>query len=208
MNFSANYREDVPVRIAFGSLAILALAVALTFIAQILGIGSHASFVDRVFRFFGLVPQTIGTVIVWIMALVALMVLGLAVLLLRQAGPIVVLDANGLHDRRWSAQAVGWLNIAEFDPVRRFGMDLVQVRLKDAGLDPPPTLLARAMRRAGLVPPDILLISLAGLDCKGEALCAHILEIGTATIHAAEDAAEEAAERANAEAGGAAMPNN
>ena len=208
MNFVASYREDTPVRIAFGGLAILALAVALTFVVQILGIGSPTSFVDRVFRFLGLVPQTIGTVIVWIMAMVASMVLGLAVVLLRQTGPTVVLDATGLRDRRWSSQAVSWLNFAEFDPVRRFGIDLVQVRLKDATLDPPRTLLGRAARRVGLVAPDKLLIPLPGLDCSGAIMCAHILEIGTAAIDAAQDVAEDVDADANADGGGAAMPNN
>lgn len=208
MSFAAGYREDTPVRVAFGALVLLAFAVALTFIAQILAIGSPSSLLDRLLRLVGLVPQTIGTAIVWTLAFVALLVLGVAVLLLRETGPTVRLDAAGIWDRRWSSHPVAWLNIAEFDPVRRFGVNMVQVRLKDAALDPPRTLISSAARRSGLVAPDTLLITLPGLDCSAEALCAKILEIGTNAVHAAEEAAEKAAEEAAGRAAIAAMQNN
>jgi hypothetical protein len=204
MSFAASYRENTPVKVAMGALGLLALAVALTYIAQIFAIGSPASLLDRLLRWVGLVPQTIGTAIVWVLAFMGLLVLALAVVLLRETEPAVRLDAAGVHDLRWSSQPVGWLNIAEFDVVRRYGVEMVQLRLKDAALDPPRTLLGRAARKTGVVAPGLLLIPVPGLDCSAEALCAKILEIGTDAVHAAEDAAEQA----SAAAGGAAMQNN
>ena len=205
MVFAASYREDTPIKVAFGGLGLLAFAVALTLIVQILGIGSPSSMLDRLMRLIGLVPQTIGTLIVWALAVAALLILGLAVLLLRETDPAVRLDGNGLRDRRWSPQPVAWLNIAEFDAVRRFGVPMVQLRLKDPALDPPRRWLGWLARKAGVLAPDMLLIPVPGLDCSAQSLCAKILEIGTAAVHAAEEAAEAAATDAP---DGAAMPNN
>lgn len=200
MSFAACYREDAPVRVALGALALLFAAVLLTFLAPLFHASNGQSMLDRVFRAIGLVPQTIGTAIVWLMAFIALLVLGLAVLLLRDTGPTVRLDAAGIHDARWSAAPVSWFNIAEFDPVRRLGVEMIAVRLKDASRDAPGNWLGRAARATGLAAPDTVLIALPGLDCTAETLCARILDIGTAAIHAAEEAAEQAE--------GAAMQNN
>ncbi len=187
------------------ALALLATAVGLTFIFQILGIGSHQSVLDRLMRMFGTTAQTIGTAIVWIMAGTALLVMGLAMLMQRDTWPMLRIDAQGVMDRRWSAKPVGWTNIAEFDAVRIRGLDLVLMRLKDPALDPPQQWLARLARHLGIVPADAVLIPVAGLDCGAPDLCDKILEIGTPVIHAAEDAAEQAAADAP---DGAAVHNN
>jgi hypothetical protein len=193
MEFVASYREDTPVKVAIAALALLATAVGLTFLFQIFGIGSPYSLLDRLMRLLGTTAQIIGTVIVWLMALVAMLVMGAAVLMLRDRGPMLRLDRHGVMDRRWSSRPVGWLNIAEFDPVRLRGVDMVLVRLKNPAADPPDTWLARLALRIGLIPPDTMMISTAGLECGAPDLCARILEIGTPVIQAAEDLSEDSA---------------
>ena len=205
LSFAASYREDTPVRVAVAALALLAAAVGLTFLFQILDIGSQQSVLDRLLRMFGTTAKTIGTATVWTMAVAALLVLGLAILMLRDTGPMLRIDAHGVMDRLWSAKPVGWMNIAEFDAVRMRGLDLVLVRLKDPALDPPQTWLARLARHLGIVPAVAVLIPVDGLDCAAPDLCDKILEIGTPVIHAAEDAAERTAADAP---DGAAMHKN
>ncbi|WP_207789953.1 hypothetical protein [Sandarakinorhabdus oryzae] len=163
--------------------------------------------VNRALGLMGIAPQTVGTLIVWALALVALMVLGLSVVLMRETVPPVTLDMAGLTDRRWSPQPLAWLDIAEFDPVRRLGVEMVQLRLKEGAGHPPATLVGKLARKTGLVAPGTLVIPMPGLECSAEALCDKILEIGTAAVHAAEEAAEREAAKATA-ADGAAMQNN
>ena len=208
MSFAASYREDTSIRVALGGLGLLALAVVLTFIAQVSGFGSQSSMLAQLMGAFGLSAQTIGMATVWFLAIVAVLVMAFAVTLLRDTGAPVRLDAAGVHDRRWSPQPISWLNIAQFDPASRFGADLVQVQLKDPQANPPATRLARLALAAGVVPAGTVVIPVTGLDCSAEALCAAILEIGTPFIHAAEDAAEEAAEQAAQKAAAAPQGNS
>ena len=196
MSFAASYREDTSVRVALVGLGLLAFAVGLTVIAQIIGLGSPSSFLVQFAHVFGLSAQTIGTATVWFLAFVALLVMAFAVALLRDTGAPVRLDAAGVHDRRWSPVPIAWINIAEFDPVQRFGAAMVQVQLKDPRANPPRTLLARLARGAGAVTPGTVMIPVSGLDCSADALCCAIMEIGTPFIHQAEEFAEQAAQMA------------
>jgi hypothetical protein len=174
MLFAVHYREDAPVQMALGALGLLILAVVLTFLFQ--------SFDHAAYRF--------GGALAWVLAGLALAALGKAMLLMRDNRPAVRLGPEGISDRRWSPKPINWLNIAEFDPLRHFGVWVVQLRLKDPEADPPATWAARLARNFGLVPPDAVLVLVPGLDCTAEALSERILEIGTAAIEAAEEAAE------------------
>jgi hypothetical protein len=172
MRFAVHYREDAPVRVALGAVALLALALGLTYFFQTADDGR-----------FGF-----GTALAWSLAMLGLAVLFIAVMLMRDSRPTVRLGMDGLLDRRWSAKPIGWQNIAEFDPVRWFGISAVRLRLVDPELDPPASLFARLARAIGLVSQDDVLVPVPGLDCTAEALATRILEIGTASIQAAEEA--------------------
>ncbi|WP_310475761.1 hypothetical protein [Sandarakinorhabdus sp.] len=169
MNFAARYREEAPVRVALAGLGLLALAVFFTFYLQQKAPG-------------------IGGVLVWILAFLALIALSIALLLLRDSRPAVRLGSDGIRDRRWSAKPISWTNIAEFDPVRCYGLSAVQLRLREPALDPPKTLLAKFLRSYGFVAGDAVLMLVPGLDCTADALCEKIMAIGTAAIEAAEEA--------------------
>ena len=172
MRFTVHYREDAPVRVALGAVALLALAIGLTYFFRTADAGT-----------FGF-----GTALAWSVAMLALAVLFIAVQLLRDSRATVRLGLDGLLDRRWSPKPIGWHNIAEFDPVRWFGIPVVQLRLVDPELDPPASLFARVARAFGLVRGDAVLVLVPGLDCTAEALADRILEIGTVAIQAAEEA--------------------
>jgi hypothetical protein len=169
MNFAARYREEAPVRVALAGLGLLMLAVFLTYRLQMSA------------------PGIVGAM-VWILAFLALIALSVSYFLLRDPRPAVRLGLDGIRDRRWSAKPISWLNIAEFDPVRSFGLPAVQLRLHDPALNPPKTLLARMLRSYGLVDNDSVLLLVPGLDCTADALCDKIMSIGTAAIEAAEEA--------------------
>ena len=172
MRYAVHYREDAPVRVAVGALALLALAIGLTYFF-------HTADAGR----FGF-----GTALAWSLAMLGLAVLFIAVLLMRDSRPTVRLGLDGLLDRRWSAKPIDWRNIAEFDPVRWFGIPAVRLRLVDPALDPPASLFAGFARATGLVSHDDVFVLVPGLDCTAEALATRILEIGTAAIEAAEEA--------------------
>jgi hypothetical protein len=170
MRFAVHYREDAPVRVALGAVALLALAIALSYFFQTANVGA------------------LGTGMAWSLALLALAVLFIAVQLLRDDRPTLRLGTDGLLDRRWSAKPIAWRNIAEFDPARWFGVPVVRLRLDDPEQDPPASLFASGARAFGLVPADVVLVLVPGLDCTADALAQRILEIGTAAIEAADEA--------------------
>lgn len=172
MRFAVHYREDAPVRVALGALALLALAIGLTHFF-------HTTDAGR-FRF--------GTALAWSLAMLGLAMLFIAVLLMRDARPTVRLAMDGLLDRRWSAKPIDWHNISEFDPVHWFGIPAVRLRLVDPERDPPASLFALFARAIGLVSQNDVLVLVPGLDCTADALATRILEIGTAAIQAAEEA--------------------
>ena len=72
------------------------------------------------------------------------------------------------------------------------GIPVVRLHLEDPELNPPSSLFARAARAFGLIPHDVTLVLVPGLDCAAEALAARILEIGTAAIEAAAEAEKDA----------------
>lgn len=172
MRFAVHYREDTPVRAASVGLGLLTGAVGVASFLH--GAGEKAT---------GPV-----TVMAWIVAFIAVVMLFQSVRLLRDSTPAVRLGPDGLRDRRWSKKPINWRNIEEFDPVRRFGQPMVQLRLKNPASDPPTTLLAHLARNFGLVPGNAVLVPVAGLDITAEMLSQRILEIGTAAIEAAEEA--------------------
>jgi hypothetical protein len=174
MRFAVHYRDQLPVHLALGALALLIWAVDFSFLLRD---AEHPS-------------TTLGVVLVWFMALLAMAGLAKAAGLARSTSPAVRLGQDGLVDRRWSRQPISWFNIAEFDPLRRFGVRVVRLRLKNPEADPPETLLARLARGTGLVPADAVLVLVPGLDCTADELAQRILEIGTAAIETAQEAEE------------------
>lgn len=174
MRFAVHYRDQFPVHIALGALALLIWAVDFSFLLRD---GDHLS-------------TGPGLALVWFMALLAAAGLLKAVGLARSRQPAVRLGQDGIVDRRWSRKPISWFNIAEFDPLRRFGVWVVQLRLKNPAADPPRTLAARVGRGTGLVPHDAVLLVVPGLDCTADELAQRILEIGTAAIETAQEAEE------------------
>lgn len=170
MRFAVHYREDAPARQALVALGMLVWAVGFAALFQRAG------------------APGVGAAWAWAMALLGLIVLGQSVTVMRSNAPPVRLSNDGIRDRRWSDKPISWHNIAEFDPVHRFGIEAVMLRLDNPDADQPATLPARLARAIGLVPGNAVLLPVAGLDCSAEALSARILEIGTASILASEEA--------------------
>ena len=170
MRFAVHYREDTPARQALVALGLLVWALGFATLFQQAGAAG------------------IGTAWAWAMAALGLITLGESVFVLRSSGPPVRLGMEGLRDRRWSDKPINWRNIAEFDPVRRLGVEAVLLRLDNPDADPPTRWRARAARALLLVPGDAVLVPVAGLDCTAPELAARILEIGTAAMDAADEA--------------------
>lgn len=174
MRFAVHYRDQLAVHVALGALALLIWAVDFSFLLRD---AEHQA-------------TDLGLLLVWFMALLALAGLAKAAWLARSQIPAVRLGQDGIVDRRWSRKPISWFNIAEFDPLRRFGVWVVQLRLKNPEADPPRTLAARLGRSTGLVPHDAVLLVVPGLDCTADELAQRILEIGTAAIETAQEAEE------------------
>lgn len=174
MRFAVHYRQEFPVHVALGALALLIWAINFS---SLLRDGDHLS-------------TGPGLALVWFMVLLAAAGLLKAVGLARSRSPAVQLGQDGLVDRRWSRKPISWFNIAEFDTLRRFGVWVVQLRLKNPAADPPQTLAARFGRSSGLVPADAVLVLVPGLDCSADELAQRILDIGTAAIETAQEAEE------------------